>query len=72
MKTRLESLIVGGIEVFNADNYDNSTKRFVGISDGRTTIGQGDKLPTGTYYYVVEYIDDFGGVQQIAGYLYIR
>ncbi|MBF4986473.1 gliding motility-associated C-terminal domain-containing protein, partial [Nonlabens mediterrranea] len=49
-----------GIEVFNADNYDNSSKRFEGISDGRTTVGQGDKLPTGTYYYVIEYIDDFG------------
>ncbi|WP_298951621.1 gliding motility-associated C-terminal domain-containing protein [uncultured Nonlabens sp.] len=61
-----------GVEVYNEVGYDNVTKRFDGISNGRTTISSGEKLPTGTYYYVIEYVDDFGATQQLAGYLYIR
>ncbi|WP_431472694.1 cadherin-like domain-containing protein [Nonlabens sp. SCSIO 43208] len=61
-----------GIEVYNTENYDNETRRFEGVSEGRVTVEQGEKLPTGTYFYVVEYIDDFGKTQKLAGYLYIR
>ncbi|WP_438961943.1 gliding motility-associated C-terminal domain-containing protein [Nonlabens sp.] len=61
-----------GVEVYNATNYDNADVKFDGISNGRTTVSQGERLPSGTYFYVIEYVDDFGKAQQLSGYLYIR
>lgn len=54
-----------GVEVFSMKNYDNS---FNGISQGRTTIAAGDKLPVGTYYYVLKLKDQ----KDLAGAFYIN
>ncbi len=66
-----------GVEVYNAKGYDNNTTAFRGISEGRLTISSGRKLPTGTYFYVLEY--EFPGssttpAQKVrkVGYLYIN
>ncbi len=64
-----------GILVYETKNYNNTTNAFDGISRGRTTIKQSDGLPTGTYFYILEYtsIDGNGGVQtnRKDGYLYL-
>ncbi|WP_298351629.1 gliding motility-associated C-terminal domain-containing protein [uncultured Dokdonia sp.] len=43
-----------GVEVFSMKNYDNS---FDGTSQGRVTIAEDNKLPVGTYYYVLKLKD---------------
>lgn len=60
-----------GVIVYKKDGYDNVTNPFAGISDGRATLKQGDKLPTGTYFYTLRY-DDNGKRVEKAGYLYIN
>ncbi|MEL4309192.1 gliding motility-associated C-terminal domain-containing protein, partial [Joostella sp. CR20] len=55
-----------GIEVYHANNYQND---WDGTSNGRATINKSDKLPTGTYYYVLDLGD---GSKARAGWLYIN
>ena len=40
-----------GVLVFETTGYNNTTRVFNGISQGRTTISQSSGLPTGTYFY---------------------
>ena len=61
-----------GVEVYNAQNYNNANRAFRGISEGRVTVSQGEQLPEGTYFYVIEYIDDQNQTIKKAGYLYIN
>ncbi|MBF4518414.1 gliding motility-associated C-terminal domain-containing protein [Flavobacterium sp. ANB] len=64
-----------GILVFDAVNYNNTTNAFDGTSRGRTTIKQSDGLPTGTYFYIINYqsLDGNNAVQmnKKEGYLYL-
>jgi gliding motility-associated-like protein len=64
-----------GVLVFETRNYNNESNYFDGISRGRTTISQSSGLPTGTYYYILNYnsIDGNGNIQTNTkdGYLYL-
>ena len=60
-----------GVEVYNAENYDNDVIGFRGLSEGRTTISQDKFLPVGTYYYILEYVNSEGRTINNSGYLYI-
>jgi len=64
-----------GILVFETDNYNNTTNAFDGISRGRTTVKQSDGLPTGTYFYIINYksLDGNNVLQNNKkdGYLYL-
>ncbi|MCM0667686.1 gliding motility-associated C-terminal domain-containing protein [Flavobacterium tyrosinilyticum] len=59
-----------GVIVYEKNGYDNVTNPFQGFSDGRSTIARGNKLPTGTYFYTLEY-DSNGRRIEKAGYLYV-
>ncbi|MFH6996219.1 gliding motility-associated C-terminal domain-containing protein, partial [Flavobacterium sp. FlaQc-48] len=59
-----------GTIVYEKEGYDNVTDVFEGISSGRATFKKGDKLPTGTYFYTLEY-DNKGTRVTKSGYLYI-
>ena len=61
-----------GVEVFETQGYDNEANAFRGESNGRVTINQDDQLPAGTYFYVVEYVNNNGDQLQEAGPLYIN
>lgn len=61
-----------GVLVFETKGYDNSTKVFRGFSEGRTTIKQNDGLPTGTYFYILQYKKQDGSTAKKDGYLYIN
>ena len=61
-----------GIQVFEVEGYDNVRNVFTGRSDGRVTIEAGDKLPQGTYYYTIEYVDENNQKQKQAGWLYLK
>ena len=44
-----------GILVFETSKYNNTSNYFDGYSRGRTTVSKSDGLPTGTYFYIVNY-----------------
>ncbi|MBW1655104.1 T9SS type B sorting domain-containing protein [Flavobacterium quisquiliarum] len=64
-----------GILVFETINYNNTTNFFDGTSRGRTTIKQSDGLPSGTYFYIINYksLDGNNTIQEnkLDGYLYL-
>ncbi|MXO07497.1 gliding motility-associated C-terminal domain-containing protein, partial [Flavobacterium sp. HBTb2-11-1] len=60
-----------GVKIYEKKGYDNVTNPFEGFSDGRATVIRGDKLPTGTYFYTLEYNDNGKQVSR-SGYLYIN
>jgi len=64
-----------GVLVFETKNYNNQSNNFEGISRGRTTVNQSSGLPTGTYFYILNYssIDGNGKVEikKLDGYLYL-
>ena len=61
-----------GVKVFEAEGYDNVTRVFRGISNGRVTVEQAEKLPQGTYYYVIEYYDSNNNKESLVGWLYLK
>jgi len=63
-----------GVLVFETQQYDNATRVFTGRSEGRATIGAGQELPTGTYFYIIKYFDARTGKNvnaELQGYLYL-
>ncbi|TDD73924.1 gliding motility-associated C-terminal domain-containing protein [Flavobacterium caseinilyticum] len=64
-----------GVLVYETSGYNNNDKAFRGVSEGRSTISQSSGLPTGTYFYILNYtsIDGNGGVKTNTkdGYLYL-
>ena len=60
-----------GVKVYDAKSYNESDNMFRGYSDGRATVKRGDKLPTGTYFYILKY-NTGKEVKERTGYLYIN
>jgi gliding motility-associated-like protein len=60
-----------GVLVYETKNYDNTNIFFDGNSGGRTTIKQSEGLPTGTYYYILNYTSIDGKTNKKEGYLYL-
>ena len=64
-----------GVLVFETTKYNNQTNAFDGYSRGRATINQSEGLPTGTYYYILNYesFDGTGNIQinKKDGFLYL-
>ena len=60
-----------GVEVFSMNNYTNQGVVFEGISNGRVTIGNGQKLPDGVYYYVFQFENLEGNTETKKGSLYL-
>ncbi|WP_420573733.1 gliding motility-associated C-terminal domain-containing protein [Kordia sp.] len=61
-----------GVKVYDVDGYGQADNFFRGFSDGRVTIARDDRLPVGTYYYVLSYVDGNGNRKEKAGPLYIN
>lgn len=68
---RLEIFNRWGVLVYETEGYNSTTNTFKGVSEGRITIGKGEKLPTGTYFYVLNY-DYNGEMVKKQGYVYIN
>ena len=63
-----------GVLVYETKNYDNTNKFFDGNSGGRITIKQSEGLPTGTYFYILNYTSNETGALKTfrkEGYLYL-
>jgi len=61
-----------GILVFSTDGYDNTTRVFRGVSEGRATFNKGAELPDGTYFYILKYKNESGTEYTKTGYLYLN
>lgn len=61
-KNNVEIVNRWGRKVFSTENYDTNGNVFRGIAEGKGVINKGEKLPTGTYYYKVEYLMTRNGV----------
>jgi len=64
-----------GRKVYETQGYDSHGNVFKGIAEGSGVVGSGEKLPTGTYYYVIEYLYDRDGQNQWVkkvGYLHLE
>ncbi|WP_254097133.1 Calx-beta domain-containing protein [Aquimarina sp. Aq107] len=57
--------------VYETKQYDNINNVFRGFSEVNGTIGGSDGLPTGTYFYIINYTDFQGQTRMLSGYLYI-
>lgn len=44
-----------GVKVFETEHYDTSGNVFQGYSEGRVSINKGERLPSGTYFYILTY-----------------
>ena len=60
-----------GILVYETRLYDNAANSFKGISEGRATVSKESELPTGTYFYIVEWTASDGTTVKKDGYLYL-
>jgi gliding motility-associated-like protein len=60
-----------GVKVFGTSNYNETDNVFRGLSDGRATVNRGEQLPTGTYFYILNYTYNSQRIKK-AGYLYIN
>ncbi len=61
-----------GVMVYQTRAYDTSGNVFDGTSQGRVTVDQDNKLPVGTYFYVIDYQEQGGNMKQLTGYIYIN
>ena len=60
-----------GVKVYDVSGYGQNGKYFNGESDGRATIKRSTSLPTGTYFYILNYKVN-GEMKERKGYLYLK
>jgi gliding motility-associated-like protein len=60
-----------GVLVYEEVGYNNKDKAFTGYTKGRKTEYKNEKLPTGTYFYIIKYIDYNLNTYELVKYLYI-
>ncbi|RYF67489.1 MAG: T9SS type B sorting domain-containing protein, partial [Cytophagaceae bacterium] len=60
-----------GIQVYEAKNYNNDSVAFRGVSEGRSTLKKNEDLPSGTYFYILQFTEESGATSERSGYLYI-
>ncbi|MGV1012069.1 MAG: gliding motility-associated C-terminal domain-containing protein [Flavobacterium sp.] len=60
-----------GVLVYETDQYDNYSRVFKGVSEGRVTIDRAVELPTGTYFYIINYSTSKGEFLNKKGYVYL-
>jgi hypothetical protein len=61
-----------GMKVYDAEGYDNGEVKFNGFSDGDVTIQRDKRLPTGTYFYILNYVNRLGEPLRRNGYLHLN
>ncbi|WP_229732478.1 T9SS type B sorting domain-containing protein [Muriicola marianensis] len=61
-----------GVQVYVTKAYDTQGNVFDGTSEGRVTIDQDNKLPVGTYFYILDYEDNTGAMKSLTGYIYLN
>ena len=60
-----------GVLVFEIKQYNNTTRAFRGISEGRVSIDKSTELPSGTYFYIIQFTTSDSKITKKYGYLYL-
>ncbi len=61
-----------GVLVYSTRSYNTRGNVFDGTSQGRVTVDQDNKLPVGTYFYILEFEDTGAVMQTLSGYIYLN
>ncbi|PHN97370.1 hypothetical protein CSC81_09820 [Tenacibaculum discolor] len=61
-----------GVLVYQTDAYGINGNLFRGISEGRATVSKDQKLPTGTYFYILTRWSSNQEAMTNKGYLYLK
>ncbi|MGB5229272.1 MAG: gliding motility-associated C-terminal domain-containing protein, partial [Eudoraea sp.] len=61
-----------GVQVYTTNAYNTQGNVFDGTSQGRATVDIDNKLPVGTYFYILDYENDDGIMKSLSGYIYIN
>ncbi|ATA77533.1 reprolysin-like metallopeptidase [Capnocytophaga canimorsus] len=61
-----------GQKVYESKNYQKNGEVFRGYANVKGVFRKGKRLPTGTYFYVLEYKDITGKSNTKQGYLFVR
>jgi gliding motility-associated-like protein len=60
-----------GVLVYEEQGYNNADKAFIGYGIGRNSNYKNEKLPAGTYFYILKYTDFNLNTHEQTKYLYI-
>lgn len=61
-----------GVLVYSTNAYNTEGNIFDGTSSGRVTVNVDNKLPVGTYFYILDYEQSTGNMKSLSGYIYIN
>jgi len=61
-----------GVLVYTTNAYNTEGNVFDGTSIGRVTVQVDNKLPVGTYFYILDYQDENDNGQSLSGYIYLN
>lgn len=61
-----------GVLVYTTRAYNTEGNIFDGTSEGRVTVDVDNKLPVGTYFYILDYEDSQAEMKTLSGYIYIN
>jgi gliding motility-associated-like protein len=61
-----------GVLVYSTNAYNTEGNVFDGTSKGRVTVDVDNKLPVGTYFYILDYEEQNGTMKSLSGYIYIN
>lgn len=62
-----------GVKVFETDAYNTNNNVFKGYSSGRATLNNKERLPRGTYFYIIDFKDENDGSDsKLTGYIYME
>lgn len=61
-----------GSLIYETQDYGKNGKWFSGISEGNLTLNKGERVPTGTYFYVLKIKTIHGNTVDTSGYLYVN
>ncbi|PIF00467.1 MAG: hypothetical protein CR994_05185 [Maribacter sp.] len=61
-----------GVLVYTTRAYNTNGNVFDGTSEGRVTVEKDNKLPVGTYFYILDYVNETGKNITLSGYIYVN
>jgi gliding motility-associated-like protein len=61
-----------GVLVYTTNAYNTEGNVFDGTSIGRITVQADNKLPVGTYFYILDYESENNNMKSLSGYLYLN
>jgi gliding motility-associated-like protein len=61
-----------GVLVYTTNAYNTEGNVFDGTSKGRVTVDVDNKLPVGTYFYILDYEEQNRNMKSLSGYIYIN